>query len=153
MRQLPFVIAPALSQMTLTYWSGAQRLRRCHPRAQRGDAWAGEIVTVDTAPRHRHRQRQGRAANERAGPGREGTVGRLQPQTFDGASAAHRKVPPGKKVRYRSDDVDGGYAEESEGPADVLSVHNDLTQPCGGRSQWRCGAGDDTPEPLKRLGG
>ena len=95
--------------------------------AQLGDAWTGEIVTKDAAPRHRHRQRQGRTANERAGAGREGTVGRLQAQPIDGAPAGHRKVPPGIKACHWGDDVHRGCAEESEGPPDILSVHNDLT--------------------------
>jgi hypothetical protein len=91
------------------------------------DAWAGEIVAVAAAPRHRHRQRQGRTANQGASASRETTVGRLQSQTIDDASAAHREVPPGIKVRYKGDDVHRWRPDDSEGPPDILSVHDDLT--------------------------
>jgi hypothetical protein len=69
----------------------ARRAARRASGAQLGDARAGEIVTVGAAPRHRHRQRKGRTADERAGAGREGTVGRLQAQTVGGAPARDRR--------------------------------------------------------------
>ena len=100
--------------------------------AQDGNAWASEIVAVGVAAGHRHGQGKRRTADEGARTGRERTVCRLEAKALDGAPTAHREVPLGVEAGDLGDSLQGGRADQSEGTADVLGVHNDLSQPGGG---------------------
>src|SRR5882762_109746 len=100
-------------------WSGEATGAHC------GDAWAGKIVAVGAAARHGHRQRKSRAADEGAGAGREGTVGRLDTQALDDAPAGHCEVAAGVETGDLGDGAHRRGAEQPEGTADVLSMYDD----------------------------
>jgi len=56
-----------------------------------------------------------------------------------------------KKVGHLGDRVDRWGALNPERTSDVLSVHDDLAEPCWDVTRGRSGAVNDSPESLERL--
>jgi len=74
-------------------------------------------------------------------------------QSRDGAVAGDGEVPAGVETGDLGDGLDRWCAAQPEGVADILGVHDDLAQPCGGVARCCRGAGDGVTEALESLCG